>query len=89
MQTSFSELEYAARKKQTRRDRFLSEIEEITPWAALVNAIAPHYPNSGRRGRPPMGLERMLRMYIAQQCFGFSDEGTEDALYDNQAIRRL
>lgn len=89
MQTSFSELEYAAKKKQTRRDRFLSEIEAITPWAALVNAIAPHYPSSGRRGRPPMGLERMLRMYVAQQCFGLSDEGTEDAIYDSQAIRRF
>jgi IS5 family transposase len=89
VQTSFSELEYAAKKKRTRRDRFLSEIEAITPWAALVNAITPHYPSSGRRGRPPMGLERMLRMYIAQQCFGFSDEGTEDALYDSQAIRRF
>lgn len=89
MQTSFSELEYAAKKKQTRRDRFLSEIEAITPWTALVNAIAPHYPSSGRRGRPPRGLERMLRMYVAQQCFGFSDEGAEDALYDSQAIRRF
>ncbi len=89
MQTSFSELEYAAKKKQTRRDRFLAEIEAMTPWAVLVNTIAPHYPSSGGCGRPPIGLERMLRMYVAQQCFGFSDEGTEDALYDSQAIRRF
>ena len=86
MQTSFSELEYAAKKKQTRRDRFLAEIEAVTPWAVLVNTIAPYYP-SGGCGRPPIGLERMLRMYVVQQCFGFSDEGTEDALYDSQAIR--
>ena len=89
MQTSFSELEYAAKKKQTRRDRFLSEIEAVTPWTALIDTVAPHYPSSGGRGRPPIGLERMLRMYIAQQCFGLSDEGTEDALYDSQAIRRF
>lgn len=87
MQASFSELEYAAKKRQTRRDRFLNEIEALTPWSALVSKIARHYPNTGGRGRPPIGVERMLRMYVAQQCFGFSDEGMEDALYDSQAIR--
>ncbi|MEQ1527665.1 MAG: IS5 family transposase [Gallionella sp.] len=89
MQTSFSELEYATKKKQTRRDRFLSQIEAVTPWDALTQVIEPHYPNSGGRGRPPIGLGRMLRMYVAQQCFGLSDEGIEDALYDSQAIRRF
>lgn len=89
MQMSFSELEYATKKKQTRRDRFLSEIEAITPWAALVATITPHYPVNDGRGRPTIALELMLRMYIAQQCFGLSDEGIEDALYDSQAIRRF
>lgn len=89
MQTSFSELEYAAKKKQTRRDRFLADIEAVTPWADLVVAIEPFYPKGEGRGRPPIGLERMLRMYIAQNCFGLSDEGIEDALYDSQAIRRF
>ena len=89
MQTSFSELEYAAKKKLTRRDRFLADIEAITPWAALENAIAPFYPSSGNPGRPPIGLMRMLRMYVVQQCLGFSDEGIEDALYDSQAIRHF
>lgn len=87
MQASFSDLEYAAKKKVTRRDRFLGEIEAVTPWSALVAEIEPFYPKGEGRGRPPIGLERMLRMYIAQQCFGLSDEGTEDALYDSQAIR--
>jgi IS5 family transposase len=89
MQSSFSELEYAAKKKLTRRDRFLAELDAITPWAALEAAIAPFYPKGGGRGRPPIGLNRMLRMYVAQQCFGLSDEGIEDALYDSQAIRRF
>jgi len=89
VQTSFSELEYAAKKKRTRRDRFLAEIEAVTPWAALVAAVEPHYPKGEGRGRPPIGVERMLRMYIAQQCFGLSDEGIEDAIYDSQAIRRF
>lgn len=88
-QASFSELEYAAKKKQTRRDRFLAEIEAVTPWAELERTITPFYPSSGGRGRPPIGLTRMLRMYVAQQCFGLSDEGVEDTLYDSQAIRRF
>ncbi|TCJ18014.1 IS5 family transposase [Parasulfuritortus cantonensis] len=87
MQRSFSDLEYAAKPKVTRRDRLLGEIEAVTPWAALVAEIEPFYPKGEGRGRPPIGLERMLRMYIAQQCFGLSDEGAEDAIYDSQAIR--
>ncbi len=87
MQASFSELEYAAKKKVTRRDRFLGEIDAVTPWSALVAEIEPFYPKGTGRGRPPIGVERMLRMYIAQQCFGLSDEGIEDAIYDSQAIR--
>lgn len=62
MQTTFSELEYAAKKKQTRRDRFLADIEAVTPWDKLVAVIEPHYPNGEGRGRPPIGVERMLRM---------------------------
>lgn len=87
MQVSFSELEYAAKKKVTRRDRFLGEIDAVTPWLTLVAEIEPYYPKGVGRGRPPIGVERMLRMYIAQQCFGLSDEGIEDAIYDSQAIR--
>ena len=89
MQSSFSELEYGAKKKVSRRDRFLSEIEAITLWSELEHTLIPFYPSAGGRGRPPIGLSRMLRMYVAQQCFGLSDEGTEDALYDSQAIRRV
>jgi IS5 family transposase len=79
-QTSFAELEFISKKKQTRRERFLAQIEAATPWAQLVAVIEPHCPK-GSRGRPPIGLERMLRMYIAQNCFGLSDEGIEDAVY--------
>lgn len=53
----------------------------MMPWPALLGKLEPFYPKGERRGRPPFGLARMLRMYIAQQCFGLSDEGTEDALY--------
>ena len=87
VQSSFSELEYAGKKKVTRRDRFLAEINAVTPWSALVDVIEPFYPEGDGRGRPPIGVSRMLRMYVGQQCFGLSDEGTEDAVYDSQAIR--
>ena len=89
MQTTFSELEYAAKKKRTRRDRFLADIETVTPWSALVAVIEPFYPKSEGRGRPTIGLERMLRLYVAQNCFGLADEAAEDAIYDSQAIRRF
>jgi hypothetical protein len=85
-QMGFSELEFAAKKKRTRRERFLDQIEAATPWALLVEQIEPFYPK-GERGRPPIGIERMLRMYIVQQCFGLADEATEDAVYDSQSIR--
>lgn len=87
MQSSFSELEYAAKKKVTRRDRFLAEIEAVTPWQALIAEVEPFYPKGDGRGRPPIGLTRMLHRYVAQQCFGLSDEGIEDAIDDSQAIR--
>ena len=77
------------KEKVTRRDRFLDEINNVTPWAALVAQIEPFYPKGTGRGRPPIGVARMLRMYIAQQCFGLSDEGIEDAIYDSQAIRQF
>ena len=88
-QLSFADAEFAAKKKVTRRERFLNEMEQIVPWETLLTALAPYYfPGSeGRRGRPPIGLERMLRMYFLQQWFGLSDEGLEDAIYDSQALR--
>jgi IS5 family transposase len=85
-QGSFSQAEYAGKKKQTRRDRFLGEMEVVVPWARLVERLRPLYPK-GERGRPPIGLERMLRIYFLQQWYGLADEALEDALYDSQALR--
>jgi IS5 family transposase len=88
-QLTFAQAEYEAKKKTTRRDRFLAEMERVVPWAALLSALAPHYyPNAGQgAGRPPIGLERMLRMYFLQQWFGLADEALEDTVYDSQAFR--
>jgi IS5 family transposase len=85
-QTSFSQAEFAAKKKTTRREKFLARMEEVIPWAKLLAVIEPHYPK-GQRGRPPVGLERMLRVYFLQQWYGLADEALEDALYDSQALR--
>jgi IS5 family transposase len=85
-QGSFSQAEYAKKKKRTRRDKFLAEMELVVPWARLVKRLQPLYPK-GERGRPPIGLERMLRLYFLQQWYGLADEALEDALYDSQALR--
>ena len=83
---SFAQSEYAGKKKMTRREKFLSEMEKVVPWARLVGVIEPHYPK-GERGRPPVGIERMLRLYFLQQWYGLADEALEDTLYDSQSMR--
>ena len=88
-QISFSDAEFAAKKKVTRREHVLGELDASVPWDALVAVIEPLYPAGGGRGRPPIGLARMLRMYVAQQVLGLSDEGIEDAVYDSQSVRRF
>lgn len=87
-QTSFTRAEFAAKKKITRREKFLSRMEEVIPWKQLLAVIEPHYPK-GERGRPPIGLERMLRVYFLQQWYGLADEALEDALYDSQALQHF
>src|SRR6185312_1741308 len=67
-QGSFAQAEYGAKKKQTRRDKFLAEMELVVPWTRRVERLRPRYPK-GERGRPPIGLERMLRIYFLQQWY--------------------
>lgn len=88
-QTSFASLEYAGKRRKTRREKFLGEMERVVPWPALIALIEPHYPKSGRVGRPPIGMQRMLRMYFLQQWYSLSDEGLEDAICDSQAMREF
>lgn len=87
-QTSFTHAEFAAKRKTTRREKFLARMEEVIPWKQLLAVIEPHYPK-GQRGRPPVGLERMLRAYFLQQWYGLADEALEDALYDSQALQQF
>ena len=83
-QQTFASLDSAHKKKQTRREEFLSEMERCIPWEGLLSVIAPHY----RRGGQPIGLAVMLRIYLMQQWFGLSDPLMEDSLYE-VASRRL
>lgn len=72
--------------KTTRRAAFLAEMNRVVPWSALCAVVEPHYPKAGN-GRPPIGLERMLRIYFLQQWFNLSDPAVEEALYDSLAMR--
>jgi IS5 family transposase len=87
-QMSFASAEQLTKKRVTRRERFLSQMEQVVPWASLLQTVEPCYPK-GHRGRPPIGLERMLRLYFVQQWFGLSDEGVEDVVSDSAAIRHF
>lgn len=87
-QQTFSDIEYSGRKRITKREEFLNIMNEIIPWDEWVEYIKPHYP-TGKRGRPPKGIEKMLRMYLLQSWFNLSDEGLEDAIYDSYAMRKF
>ena len=80
--------EFERFRRPTRRDVFLQTMDTIVPWAELCEVIEPHYPKAGR-GRPPIGLERMLRMYFVQHWFNLADEACEEALLDSTALRRF
>ncbi len=88
-QTTFASLTYASKKKKTRKECFLDEMNACIPWAAFVEIIKPHYPTAGRRGGQPIGLECMLRIYLMQQWFTLSDPMMEDALYEIESMRRF
>ena len=75
-QRTFSSVGFEIHSKQTRRQRFLTEMDAIVPWRKLARLIEPHYPK-GHRGRPPIGIDRMLRIYFLQVWFNLSDPGVE------------
>jgi IS5 family transposase len=87
-QRTFGDLAWSQKGKVTRRERFLAEMDRVIPWAELVALIEPHYPTGGR-GRQPLGLEKMLRIYFLQQWFELSDPQAEDAIYDSESMRRF
>lgn len=72
--------------RATRKAEFLARMETLVPWEAFCALIEPHYPKAGS-GRPPRGMERMLRMYLIANWFNLADEACEDALYDVPVFR--
>ncbi len=75
-------------KKKTRKQEFLEQMEKVVPWAALVERIAPYYPE-GRQGRPPFSLQTMLRVHFMQQWFTLSDPAMEEAFFDTPLYREF
>ena len=89
-QPAFPGLRQSMKKKQTRREKFLAEMEAVVPWSRLLALIEPHYPKAGPKGgRPPMPLETMLRVYFLQQWYALSDPLAEEMLYDSDAMRQF
>ena len=89
MQLSFGDAEHTGKRKQTRREVFLSQMDQVVPWKALLTLIEPHYPKTGRPGRQPYGLETMLRVHFLQQWYALSDPAMEEALYEIPTLRRF
>ena len=85
-QINFTDIEYANRKRQTKRDEFLMIMDEIIPWDEWISIIKPHY-FTNKTGRPARGIEPMLRMYLLQSWFNLSDEAVEDSIYDSYSFR--
>jgi IS5 family transposase len=85
-QISFADAEYAGKRKKTRRELFLEEMEQVVPWKVLLKIIEPHYPVAGR-GRRPYALESMLRVHLMQNWFALSDPAMEEALYEIASLR--
>jgi IS5 family transposase len=85
-QLSFATLDHRNKKKQTKRERFLGEMDAVVPWDRLLALIEPHYPKAGN-GRRPYPMAVMLRIYFLQQWYQLSDPGAEEALYDIQSMR--
>jgi IS5 family transposase len=85
-QITFATAGFERYAKTTRRAVFLAEMDHVVPWKRLCALIAPHYPKAGN-GRPPIPLERMLRIHFLQAWFNLSDPAAEEALYESPSLR--
>ena len=87
-QFTFADLVWQHKGKTTRREEFLNEMDQVIPWKRLIGLIEPYYP-TGETGRPPLGLEKMLRIHFLQHWFNLSDPAMEEALYDSRSMQRF
>ena len=74
--------------KKTRKQVLLQQMDQVVPWAAPVELIAPCYPE-GLKGRPPFSLMTMLRTHFLQQWFSLSDPAMEEAFFDTPFVTRV
>jgi len=88
-QGTFAEASFERYRKPTRREEFLAQMNTVVPWEKLTGLIEPVYPAGEGAGRPPIGLERMLRIHFLQHWFNLSDPAVEEALYDSRAMREF
>jgi IS5 family transposase len=89
-QPALPRLSHTMKKKVTRREAFLFEMDAVVPWMRFLALIEPHYPKAGPQGgRPPMPLETMLRVHFLQNWYALSDPMAEESLYDSEAMRRF
>ena len=88
-QRTFGAVNFEKYGRQTRKAKFLDEMNGVIPWEELVEAVEPYYPQPSGAGRRPVGIERMLRIHFLQHWFGLSDPGVEEALYDSRAMREF
>ena len=87
-QLTLASASFDKHSKQTRRAKFLAEMDQVVPWREMCAVVEPFYPRAGN-GRPPIGLERMLRLHLLQHWFNLSDPAAEEALYDSLSMRRF
>ncbi|MFG3454895.1 MULTISPECIES: IS5 family transposase [Stutzerimonas] len=85
---TFADAEYAGKRKQTRNELFLIEMDQVVPWKGLIALIEPHYPK-GEGGRPSYPLLAMLRVHLLQNWFGYSDPAMEEALSETTILRQF
>ena len=88
LQQTFSDFEYAKRRRRTKREKFLDSMTEIVPWKECIEMIRPYYYRN-RRGRRSKNIETMFRMYLIQCWFSLSAEGAEEAIYDSYSMRNF
>jgi IS5 family transposase len=89
-QLGFTDYELTTAKKRTKREKFLSEMEAVVPWQALIDLIEPHCPKASKKGgRPPYPLATMLRIHLLQQWYSLSDPAMEEALIEVPTMRRF
>lgn len=87
-QITFADAEYSNKRKQTRKEFFLEEMEQVVPWKGLIGLIEPHY-SRGEGGRPSSPPMAMLRVHLLQNWFGYSDPAMEEALYETTILRQF